>query len=149
MYSTYGGRTRQSSIIHPADGRWVVERLAGEESTIAFPRQEEYVVPARSRTASMLGGDTASRKLLRTLSTVSIYESGEGLPGGLAEIAPIGRYIVERDEALPSEMPHELDSQSPPQPQPQPQSGEEQKDGGQKEAFEGARRDKARFHIQE
>ena len=138
MYSTYGGRTRQSSIIHPADGRSVVERLAGEESTIAFPRQEEYVVPARSRTASMLGGDTASRKLLRTLSTVSIYESGEGLPGGLAEIAPIGRYIVERDEALPSEMPHELDSTSHSNSSPQSQPRE-----GRKETRE------KRFHIVE
>ncbi|KAH9915231.1 kinase-like domain-containing protein [Fomitopsis serialis] len=51
------------------------------------------------------------RRLLRTLSTVSIYESGEGFAGGLADIAPIGKYIVqERDEALPSEMPGELES---------------------------------------
>ena len=155
MYSTYAGRTRHSSIAYPADARAVLAERStsstGDESTIAFPTQQEYVVPARSRTASMFADGTgaATRRLLRTLSTVSIYESGEGLAGGLADIAPIGKYIVERDEALPSEMPHELDSQSPPQPQPQPQSGEEQKDGGQKEAFEGARRDKARFHIQE
>ena len=54
-------------------------------------------------------GSEPSRKLLRTLSTVSIYESGEGHAGGLADIAPIGRYIVEQDEGPPeSEMPREL-----------------------------------------
>lgn len=93
-------------------------------STIAFPTQE-YVIPARSRTASMMGSEP-SRKLLRTLSTVSIYESGEGRAGGLADIAPIGRYIVERDEAVPdSEMPRELMS-------PQKKDGQE----------------KHRFHIE-
>ena len=76
--------------------------------------------------------------MLRTLSTVSIYESGEGLPGGLAEIAPIGRYIVERDEALPSEMPHELDSTSHSNSSPQSQPRE-----GRKETRE------KRFHIVE
>ncbi|CCM02444.1 uncharacterized protein FIBRA_04543 [Fibroporia radiculosa] len=88
-----------------------VSNAQGGSSTVVFPTQD-YVVPARSRTASMFSSD-GTRKLLRTLSTVSIYESGEGLAGGLADIAPIGRYIVERDEALPSEMPQELDS--PPQ----------------------------------
>ncbi|PCH44245.1 Pkinase-domain-containing protein [Wolfiporia cocos MD-104 SS10] len=90
-------------------------------STVAFPsQQQDYVVPARSRTGSLFMGE-GSRKLLRTLSTVSIYESGEGLAGGLADIAPIGRYIVEHDETLPSEMPRELESppkeqKSPPNP---------------------------------
>lgn len=110
-------------------------------------------MPARSRTGSMMGGDTATRRLLRTLSTVSIYESGEGLAGGLADIAPIGKYIVERDEGLPSEMPREFESQSgsPPQVQSQPRSGggEEQKEGGDpKEECDAGRRDKARFHIE-
>ncbi|TBU30640.1 kinase-like protein [Dichomitus squalens] len=152
IYSTYAGRTRHSAA-YPTESRNSLERgpaESGEESSIAFPTQE-YVVPARSRTASMFG-DTTTRKLLRTLSTVSIYESGEGFAGGLADIAPIGKYIVERDEALPSEMPHELDSQSPSQ-RPPPSGGEqkdgEQKDGEQKELCEGARRDKARFHILE
>ena len=90
--------------------------VTGGASTVAFPTQkEDYIVPARSRTASTYGYENA-RRLLRTLSTVSIYESGEGLAGGLADIAPIGKYIVqERDEALPSEMPRELES--PPKPQ--------------------------------
>ena len=82
-------------------------------------------------------GDYATRRLLRTLSTVSIYESGEGLAGGLADIAPIGKYIVERDEGLPSEMPQELDSQSP--PQPQSHNSQDSQKG----------KDKARFHIEE
>ena len=49
--------------------------------------------------------------LLRTLSTVSIHESGHGLKGGLAEIAPIGKFITERgsdDELLASDVPEEL-----------------------------------------
>lgn len=153
MYSTYAGRTRHSVAYYP-ESRSSLERGQVAESSIAFPTQQEYVVPARSRTASTFG-DTVTRRLLRTLSTVSIYESGEGLAGGLADIAPIGKYIVERDEALPSGMPQELESQSPsqprsqpksqspPQPQSQPQSHKSQ-DSGQKEG-----RDKTRFHIQE
>ena len=52
------------------------------------------------------------RRLLRTLSTVSIYESGEGHAGGLADVAPIGKYIVQNertgDEAIASEMPKDI-----------------------------------------
>ena len=138
MYSTYTGRTRHSSIVQPPVHE---QSSTGEESTIAFPSAQEFVVPARSRTASSYG-DTMSRKLLRTLSTVSIYESGEGLAGGLADIAPIGKYIVERDEGLPSEMPHELDSRSHSNsgssPQSQLQSGEGRKEPREK-----------RFHIED
>ena len=79
--------------------------------TIVFPGQG-YVVPARSRTGSMAGGSEYTRKLLRTLSTVSIHESVEGLAGGLAGIAPIGKFIVdnktEEADAPPSEMPREF-----------------------------------------
>ncbi|KAF8636393.1 hypothetical protein AX17_003575 [Amanita inopinata Kibby_2008] len=77
--------------------------------SLTFPTQG-YVVPARSRTGSTVGGE-ATRKLLRTLSTVSIHESAEGLVGGLAGIAPIGKYIVGRQteaDAPPSEMPKEF-----------------------------------------
>jgi len=70
-----------------------------------------YIVPARSRTGSTAGGEV-TRKLLRTLSTVSIHESVEGLPGGLAGIAPIGKYIVEKEateaDAPPSEIPRDF-----------------------------------------
>jgi len=110
-YSAYSGsqmrshRQMGSALDAPSAG-------ASDGNSVAFPTsQQDYVVPARSRTASMFGpGGEVSRKLLRTLSTVSIYESGEGLAGGLADIAPIGKYIVERDEALPSELPRELES---------------------------------------
>ena len=57
-----------------------------------------------------VGPGTVNR-LLRTLSTVSIHESGQGLKGGLADIAPIGKFITERgsdDELLASEVPEEF-----------------------------------------
>jgi len=80
-------------------------------STITFPSQPQgYVVPARSRTGSTVGRDTG-RKLLRTLSTVSIHESAENHVGGLAGIAPIGRFITTENQtadAPPSEMPREF-----------------------------------------
>ena len=50
-------------------------------------------------------------RFLRTLSTVSIHKIGQGLKGGLAEIAQIGKFIAERgsnDELLASEVPEEL-----------------------------------------
>ncbi|KAF5388652.1 hypothetical protein D9757_004811 [Collybiopsis confluens] len=84
------------------------------ESSVTFPsRGEAYVVPARSRTGSIAGGgEVGGRRLLRTLSTVSIYESAEGLAGGLADLAPIGKYIVDRQttgaDAPASEMPRDF-----------------------------------------
>ncbi|OSD05535.1 kinase-like protein [Trametes coccinea BRFM310] len=150
--STYSQFRNRHSVAYPPENRNSLERAAGVgagtdaggESTIAFPTQE-YVVPARSRTASMFGDGTATRRLLRTLSTVSIYESGEGLAGGLADIAPIGKYIVERDEGLPSEMPQELES--PPQAQPQSQTHSSPK--SQQSQSGKSSKDKARFHIHE
>ncbi|KAG2157844.1 kinase-like protein [Suillus bovinus] len=89
------------------------EGLPTSASGIVFP-SEGYIVPARSRatsTATAAGSEIAVQKLLRTLSTVSIHESVEGLPGGLAGVAPIGKFIVgqesERD-APHSEMPMEF-----------------------------------------
>ncbi|KIL69470.1 hypothetical protein M378DRAFT_21621 [Amanita muscaria Koide BX008] len=79
-----------------------------EHGGVVFPTQG-YVVPARSRTGSMAGEVT--RKLLRTLSTVSIHESVQGVAGGLAGIAPIGEYIVAgrtEADAPPSEMPRDF-----------------------------------------
>ncbi|KAF9005926.1 kinase-like domain-containing protein [Cyathus striatus] len=79
--------------------------------SVVFPSQG-YVVPARSRTGSIAGGEVVTRKLLRTLSTVSIHESVEGLPGGLAGIGPIGKYIVDKNvteaDAPPSEIPRDF-----------------------------------------
>jgi mitogen-activated protein kinase 7 len=81
---------------------------------VAFPshgRTESYILPARSRTSSTPGGEV-SRKLLRTLSTVSIHESIEGLPGGLAGVAEIREYIVGKlttgADAPPSGIPQEF-----------------------------------------
>lgn len=90
---------------------------------VPFPTQG-YVVPARSRTGSTVGGEM-TRKILRTLSTVSIHEHSEGLAGGLAGIAPIGKYITEvnteadappsegpKDFGIPSESEEHLDERS-------------------------------------
>ncbi|KAF7308627.1 MAP kinase [Mycena chlorophos] len=89
----------------------------GLPGTIAFPSSSQsYVFPhTRSRTGSTVGRGEGQRKLLRTLSTVSIHESGEGRPGGLADIAPIGRFIVESQpseaDAPASEMPRILEDE--------------------------------------
>ncbi|KAJ6621371.1 kinase-like domain-containing protein [Mycena sp. CBHHK59/15] len=86
----------------------------GPSGGIVFPSQG-YVFPARSRTGSTAGRGEVTRKLLRTLSTVSIHESAEGRPGGLADIAPIGRFIVENStseaDAPASEMPRILEDE--------------------------------------
>lgn len=93
-----------------AEPRSVVVSSGG----VIFPshgRTESYVLPARSRTSSTPGGEV-SRKLLRTLSTVSIHESIEGLPGGLSGVAEISKYIVGKQttgaDAPPSEIPREF-----------------------------------------
>jgi hypothetical protein len=106
--STYNSPVPSSqSLSHFVSSPESISELGG--SSIVFPTQN-YVVPVRSRTGSTAGGDV-TRKLLRTLSTVSIRESGEGLAGGLAGIAPIGRYIVKpgtEADAPPSEMPQDF-----------------------------------------
>ncbi|KAL5531716.1 hypothetical protein ACEPAG_4593 [Sanghuangporus baumii] len=86
----------------------------GQQGSIPFPSfGPTFIVPARSRTASTTGGDYAygSRRLLRTLSTVSIHESVDGA-NGLAAMGPIGQAIMERREtaadAPPSEMPRDF-----------------------------------------
>lgn len=106
--STYNSppvSTTQHPFVPMFDG------LPTSASGIVFPN-EGYVLPARSRaasTATAAGSEIAVRKLLRTLSTVSIHESVEGLPGGLAGVAPIGKFIVETEtDAPPSEMPMEF-----------------------------------------
>jgi hypothetical protein len=67
-------------------------------------------LPGTGNHGYTVGPGTMGR-LLRTLSTVSIHESGQGLKGGLADIAPIGKFITERgtdDELLADEVPEEL-----------------------------------------
>ncbi|GLB41804.1 putative protein tyrosine kinase [Lyophyllum shimeji] len=102
--------------------------------TIVFPStsQPGYVVPARSRTGSMAAGEV-TRKLLRTLSTVSIHESVEGLAGGLAGIAPIGKFIVESQ-------PEEADA--PPSEMPKDFAINETSEGEEDEEFQGGKRGK-------
>jgi hypothetical protein len=109
--STYASpKAPQQALPHPvSEGPGASEPGALTASNlVAFPSHGSgFIFPARSRTSSMAGGDV-TRKLLRTLSTVSIHESVEGLPGGLAAIAPIGKYIVEKRaeaDAPASEMP--------------------------------------------
>lgn len=91
------------------------------QGSIMFPTQG-YVVPARSRTGSTVGGEM-TRKLLRTLSTVSIHESLTAA----GEHAPMGKYIVEKPttDAPPSEMPKEFGIE------------EEYEDGGVEKQKEG------------
>ncbi|KAI0057232.1 Pkinase-domain-containing protein [Artomyces pyxidatus] len=118
VFSTYSARdsliagspdpatlTRASSFVE--DG------MPANSAAFPFPtmQREGYVVPARSRTASMAGPE-ASRRLLRTLSTVSIYETvdvdGDHEADG---VAPIARFIREKEtaaDAPASEMPGDL-----------------------------------------
>lgn len=72
------------------------------QGTIAFPTQG-YVVPARSRTGSTVGGEV-SRKLLRTLSTVSIHESRDSLPGRVGSIGKFMSQAHTEADAPPSEV---------------------------------------------
>ncbi|KDR80506.1 hypothetical protein GALMADRAFT_135654 [Galerina marginata CBS 339.88] len=105
--STYNSPLPASFVPSFAEGANNADKLG--QGTVAFPTQG-YVVPARSRTGSTVGGEM-TRKLLRTLSTVSIHESVEGLAGGLAGIAPIGKYITEVNteaDAPPSEVPKDF-----------------------------------------
>lgn len=123
--SFFGPRRRDSYASSPYVGRQPLppsreEPAVTQESdtmasgttgsnTVAFP-SENYVVPARSRTISQATGmGTFPRKVLRTLSTVSIYESVDGLP---ADLAHLGKYIKERDvtdaDAPASEVPKDF-----------------------------------------
>jgi len=107
--STYNSPILSSQNLAYLSGSETISGQGG--SSVVVPGQG-YVVPVRSRTGSAAGGGETIRKLLRTLSTVSIHESSEGLAGGLTGIAPIGKYIpgvpeTEAD-APPSEMPRDF-----------------------------------------
>ncbi|KAH8832603.1 kinase-like protein [Flagelloscypha sp. PMI_526] len=99
---------------HPAPRYTDSPKPEDAKDTVAFPSQG-YVLPARSRTGSVAGIEP-SRRLLRTLSTVSIHESGAGLAGGLADLAPIGKIILDGTrptaaDAPASEMPKDFEMQ--------------------------------------
>ncbi|KAF8963409.1 kinase-like domain-containing protein [Flammula alnicola] len=105
--STYNSPLPSAYVPAFVEGASTSDKLG--QGMIPFPTQG-YVVPARSRTGSTTGGEI-TRKLLRTLSTVSIHEHSEGLAGGLAGIAPIGKYITEVNteaDAPPSEVPRDF-----------------------------------------
>ncbi|KAJ7155525.1 kinase-like protein [Mycena crocata] len=112
--SFYGSPRPSSQHLHSYTESPLTAEPGGGVGTVAFPTQG-YVFPARSRTGSTAGRGEVTRKLLRTLSTVSIHESAEGRAGGLADIAPIGRYIVESNtseaDAPASEMPRILEDE--------------------------------------
>ncbi|KAJ6518676.1 kinase-like protein [Mycena sanguinolenta] len=114
--SLYGSPRPSSQHLNSfVDSPMVTEPGPGAQGSVVFPTQPGYVIPARSRTGSTAGRGEVTRKLLRTLSTVSIHESAEGLAGGLADIAPIGRFIVESNtseaDAPASEMPRILEDE--------------------------------------
>jgi serine/threonine protein kinase len=109
--STYNSPLASNHVPAFADAAVNAEKFG--QGSIAFPTQG-FIIPARSRTGSTAGGEV-TRKLLRTLSTVSIHENAERLVGGLAGIAPIGKYITEMNteaDAPPSEVPKDFGIES-------------------------------------
>ena len=109
--STYNSPMASTHVPTFVDGVANADKLT--QGSIAFPTQG-FIIPARSRTGSTAGGEV-TRKILRTLSTVSIHESAERLVGGLAGIAPIGKYITEMNteaDAPPSEVPKDFGIES-------------------------------------
>jgi hypothetical protein len=109
--STYNSPMASTHVPTFADGAANADKLT--QGSVAFPTQG-FVIPARSRTGSTAGGEV-TRRILRTLSTVSIHESAERLVGGLAGIAPIGKYITEMNteaDAPPSEVPKDFGIES-------------------------------------
>jgi serine/threonine protein kinase len=122
--SVYSARERDSVVFAEPDGLPVAmtrtSSFAGEDpglpptgpSVNAFPfpstgAPEGYVVPARQRTSSTVGGPggTGSR-LLRTLSTVSIHETVN--TGAAAEVVRLIRAKETAADAPASEMPKEI-----------------------------------------
>ncbi|KAF8518982.1 kinase-like protein [Hysterangium stoloniferum] len=101
---------RRSSILQSsnANSPHMPSRGSGHFSHQSFPsygqndstNEGSYIVPARSRAASMLGGGQS--QLLRTLSTFSIYEQVDG---------EAGKLIAAREtaaDAPPSSIPQEF-----------------------------------------
>jgi serine/threonine protein kinase len=109
--STYNSPMASTHVPPFVDGAANADKLT--QGSVAFPTQG-FVIPARSRTGSTVGGEV-TRRILRTLSTVSIHESAERVVGGLAGIAPIGKYITEMNteaDAPPSEVPKDFGIES-------------------------------------
>ena len=109
--STYNSPMASTYVPNFADGAANVDKPT--QGSVTFPTQG-FIIPARSRTGSTVGGEV-TRRILRTLSTVSIHESAERVVGGLAGIAPIGKYITEMNteaDAPPSEVPKDFGIES-------------------------------------
>ena len=109
--STYNSPMTSTHVPTFVDGVANADKLT--QGSVAFPTQG-FIIPARSRTGSTAGGEV-TRKILRTLSTVSIHESAERVVGGLAGIAPIGKFITEMNteaDAPPSEVPKDFGIES-------------------------------------
>jgi hypothetical protein len=109
--STYNSPMASTHVPTFVDAAANADKLT--QGSVAFPTQG-FIIPARSRTGSTAGGEV-TRKILRTLSTVSIHESAERVIGGLAGIAPIGKYITEMNteaDAPPSEVPKDFGIES-------------------------------------
>ncbi|KAI9464270.1 kinase-like protein [Russula earlei] len=121
--SVYSARDRDSIFVEQEGLPVTITRtssLAGEDPGLppaslganAFPfpstgPPEGYVVPARQRTTSAVGGPPgAGSRLLRTLSTVSIHEIVNA--GVAAEVARLIRAKETAADAPPSEMPKEI-----------------------------------------
>lgn len=118
----HGKHLHRNTVAFPSGDNYVVPARSRTSSLfgpnpsgIPFPgsthtRDGISGLPGTGNYNHTIGPGTMGR-LLRTLSTVSIHESGQGLKGGLADIAPIGKFITERgtdDELLASEVPEEL-----------------------------------------
>jgi len=122
--SVYSARDRDSSVIAEPEGLPVtVTRTSSNAGEVpglpptgpgvnAFPfpstgAPEGYVVPARQRTTSVVGGPSgAGSRLLRTLSTVSIHETVNA--GVAADVARLIRAKETAADAPASEMPREI-----------------------------------------
>lgn len=113
---TYGVARRSSVLLPSVQGSTYNSPLVGGyvpafvdsanntdklgQGSVIFPSQG-FVVPARSRTGSTVGGAEMTRKLLRTLSTMSIHE---GLPA-MSGIPAIGiTHANTEADAPPSEV---------------------------------------------
>lgn len=126
--------TEGQSYIEPG----VVSSVPGEVIFPSVGKTESYILPVRSRTASMTGTEV-TRKLLRTLSTVSIHESIEGLPGGMSgqALAEMRKYIIGKQtteaDAPPSEIPRDFGFNE----------GDEDEDEGES----GQGKEGSKFHI--
>ena len=93
-----------ASVSTPADPTLAYARRSSSiyQQNPSIPHQKEghldesgSELPRTGNYSYTIGPGTVG-KLLKTLSTVSIHESGRGLKGGLADIAPIGKFIIER-----------------------------------------------------